>query len=87
LRALEEGLPVVRATPTGISAVIDARGRLLHAIPHGRMGVIDTRLPLAAPPTLFGRFGNLLTLCFALALVVAAIVVKRRTIAKRDEAR
>ena len=67
--------------------MIDARGRLLHAIPHGRMGVIDARLPLAAPPTLFARFGNGLPFAFALLLVVAAIVVKRRTIAKRHEAR
>ena len=81
LRALEEGLPVVRATPTGISAIIDSRGRLLHAIPLGRMGVIDARLPMPAPPTLFARFGNLLPLGFALLLAAAAWLVWRRTIA------
>jgi apolipoprotein N-acyltransferase len=78
LRALEEGLPVVRATPTGISAIVDARGRLLHSIPLGQMGVIDARLPLAAPPTLFARFGNLLSFAFALLLVAAAIAVGRK---------
>jgi apolipoprotein N-acyltransferase len=78
LRALEEGLPVVRATPTGISAVVDAHGRLLHSIPLGQMGVIDARLPLAAPPTLFARFGNLLPFAFALLLVAAAIAVGRK---------
>ena len=84
LRALEEGLPVVRATPTGISAVIDAQGRLLHSIPLGEMGVIDARLPLPAPPTLFARFGNWLPFGFALLLVAAAIAVRRKSRAIAD---
>ena len=46
LRALEEGLPVVRSTPTGISAIVDAHGRLLHSIPLGQMGR-DRRPPAA----------------------------------------
>ena len=79
LRALEEGVPVVRATPTGISAIIDARGRLLRFIPLGRMGVIDARLPLAAPPTLFARFGNVMPFAFALLLVGIALLVRRRS--------
>ena len=79
LRALEEGVPVVRATPTGISAIVDARGRLLRAIPHGEMGVIDARLPLAAPPTLFSRLGNWAPFAFALLLIVLAVLIKRRS--------
>ena len=79
LRALEEGLPVVRATPTGISAVIDAEGRLLHSLPLGAAGAIDARLPRAAPPTPFARFGNLLAFAFALLLVAAAVAVRRKT--------
>jgi apolipoprotein N-acyltransferase len=78
LRALEEGLPVVRATPTGISAIIDARGRLLHAIPLGVAGTIDGRLPLPAPPTLFARFGNVLPFVFALLLAASGLLVLRR---------
>jgi len=81
LRALEEGLPIVRATPTGISAIIDSRGGLVRSIALGRMGVIDARLPLAAPPTLFARLGNLLPLAFALLLAAAAWFAWRRTIA------
>ncbi|HYN46269.1 MAG TPA: apolipoprotein N-acyltransferase, partial [Allosphingosinicella sp.] len=79
LRAIEEGLPVIRATPTGISAVIDAQGRLLAGLPLGSAGVIDARLPRAAPPTPFARLGNLLSLAFALLLVAAAIAVGRKT--------
>ena len=76
LRALEEGLPVLRSTPTGISAVIDADGRLLASLPWRRPGVIDAQLPLARAPTLFARFGNLLP--FALALLLAAIAIAVR---------
>ena len=78
LRALEEGLPVLRATPTGISAVIDADGRLLDSIPLGEAGHIDARLPPPRAPTLFARFGNALPLGFALLLVAAAIALRRK---------
>jgi apolipoprotein N-acyltransferase len=78
LRALEEGLPVLRSTPTGISAVIDAEGRLLHSIPWRTAGVIDASLPAAKPPTLFARAGNILPFLFALALAAIAIAVRRK---------
>jgi apolipoprotein N-acyltransferase len=59
-RAIEEGLPIVRATPTGVSAVIDAYGRIADGdrLGFGRMAVIDARLPPAAAPTPFARFGE-----------------------------
>src|SRR6476469_2309835 len=61
LRAAEEGLPVLRSTPTGISAVIDARGKVVKSLPWRRAGVIDAVLPPAANgPTPFARLGNLL---------------------------
>lgn len=58
LRATEQGLPVLRAANTGVSAVIDARGRVLSALPMGEMGVIDARLPPPLPPTIYARFGD-----------------------------
>lgn len=78
LRAIEEGLPVVRATPTGISAVIDANGRLLASLPWRTAGAIDARLPAAHAPTPFARFGNLLPFVFALVLAAIARPWKRR---------
>jgi apolipoprotein N-acyltransferase len=78
LRALEEGMPVLRSTPTGISAVIDAEGRLLHSLPWRTAGVIDAQLPPAKPPTLFARAGNILPFLFALLLVGIAIAVGRK---------
>jgi apolipoprotein N-acyltransferase len=79
LRAIEEGLPIIRATPTGISAVIGADGIVEASLPLGAAGAIDARLPRAAPPTVFARFGNLLPFAFALLLVAAAIAVRRKT--------
>jgi apolipoprotein N-acyltransferase len=79
LRAIEEGMPIIRATPTGISAVIGADGALEQSIPLGTAGAIDARLPRAAPPTLFARYGNLLPFAFALLLIGAAIAVRRKT--------
>lgn len=76
LRALEEGLPVIRSTPTGISAVIDADGRLLHSIPHKTAGHIDTAMPRAHPATPFAVWGNMLSLIFAAALLLFAVALR-----------
>jgi apolipoprotein N-acyltransferase len=80
LRAMEEGLPVVRATPTGISAVIDADGRIVQSLPLGTAGRIDAKLPMAKAPTLFARHGNILPLGFATLLISFALLplVRRR---------
>ena len=71
LRAVEQGLPLVRAANTGVTAVIDARGRVLEALPFGTMGVLDTAIPGALPPTPYTRFGDgpVLLLLAGLALV------------------
>ena len=78
LRAIEEGLPVIRATPTGISAVIDADGRILASLPMHEAGRIDAFVPKAHAPTPFARYGNVLPVAFALLLLVAAIAFRRR---------
>jgi apolipoprotein N-acyltransferase len=74
LRAIEEGLPVVRATPTGVSAVIDANGRIIKSLPLGTSGRIDAVVPQAKAPTLFARFGNILPLGFAGLLIAYALL-------------
>ncbi len=59
-RAIEEGLPIVRSTPTGVSAVIDSSGRTVGPVLGlGAAGVIDLPLPPARPPTLYARWGDL----------------------------
>ncbi|WP_373475975.1 apolipoprotein N-acyltransferase [Sphingorhabdus sp.] len=74
LRAIEEGLPVVRATPTGISAIIDANGRIVQRLALGTAGRIDARLPVAKAPTLFATYGNILPVGFALLLIAGALL-------------
>lgn len=60
-RAIETGLPVVRATPTGVSAMIDPWGRVIdgHRLNSGESGVIDALLPQPTGITPYGRFGDL----------------------------
>jgi apolipoprotein N-acyltransferase len=74
LRAIEEGLPVIRSTPTGISAIIDADGRILHSLPLGTDGRIDAFLPRAKAPTLFSQFGNIIPLALAGLLVLLTLL-------------
>ena len=63
---------MVRATPTGISGIIDARGNVVEKLPQHELGVIDARLPAAAAPTLFAQFGNWLPFLFAALLIGAS---------------
>ena len=78
LRAAEEGLPVIRSTPTGISAIIDARGRIVASLPWRTAGVIDGVLPPAAvAPPPFARGGNWIPMLLAWALMFAAIALGR----------
>lgn len=73
-RAIEEGVPMVRSTPTGVSGVIDSRGRLQAGawMSLGRRGVIDAPLPPPDGPTLYARLGNLF---FAIMLLLSAAMV------------
>jgi apolipoprotein N-acyltransferase len=58
LRAIEEGLPLVRAANTGISAVIDPLGRIVARLGLGIEGVLDSGLPAAISPTVYARTGD-----------------------------
>lgn len=77
LRAIEEGLPVLRSTTTGISAVIDADGVVRQFIPRHRAARLDGVIPPAHSPTLFARLGNLLPLLWAALLIALSLVARR----------
>jgi apolipoprotein N-acyltransferase len=78
LRAIEEGLPVLRSTTTGISAVIDAGGGVRQSIAHGLSARIDGFVPRARAPTLFARLGNYLSLGWCVVVLVSGLVATRR---------
>ncbi len=78
LRAVEQGLPVVRAANTGISAVIDPLGRIVARLGLGAEGVLDSSLPSAIAPTIYARTGDIPA---AIMLAAAFIFVVRRRVA------
>jgi apolipoprotein N-acyltransferase len=80
LRSIETGLPMARSANTGISALIDAKGRLLDRIRLYTEGRIDAELPRPLPPTLYTRVGDI---GFAiLAIVALSIGARRRSSAR-----
>ena len=58
LRAIEAGLPLIRVANTGVTEVVDARGRVLASLPFGTQGHLDAALPGALSPTPYARFGD-----------------------------
>lgn len=70
IRAIEEGLPLVRVANTGISAVIDSFGRITAKLPLGEQGVVDAFLPSPISPTAYAVAGNLPVVASALILII-----------------
>ncbi len=83
MRAIEQGLPLVRVANTGISAVTDSYGRITALLGLGEEGVLDAALPDTAPPTWYGRCGNTLFWLLA-AFMLAATYVSSRFCNKRN---
>jgi apolipoprotein N-acyltransferase len=78
VRAIEEGLPVVRAANSGISAVIDAHGRVRASLALGLRDVVDSDLPVAVLATPFVRYGNVILLTMLLLCASAALLPSRQ---------
>lgn len=58
LRAVEQGLPMVRSANTGVSAMIGPRGEVRAQIALGQAGFVDALLPPALPPTVYAKTGD-----------------------------
>jgi apolipoprotein N-acyltransferase len=76
LRAIEEGIPIIRATPNGISALISPRGRLIATLGSHREGVIDGRIPQPLPPTVFSRLGLWASALFGIVLAAVGFALR-----------
>jgi apolipoprotein N-acyltransferase len=73
MRAIEEGLPVVRVANTGISALIDPYGRILSSLGLNEQGIIDCQLPNPLPPTVFSAYGTHLESILIWLLVLSSL--------------
>jgi apolipoprotein N-acyltransferase len=78
LRSAEQGLPMIRVANTGVSAMIDAAGRVTASLPLGETGWTDTPLPPALPPTIYARTGDGPVVVFALILLALSFLYNMR---------
>ena len=78
LRAIEQGLPLLRAANTGISAAYDARGRLIDRLDLGEKGVLTLDLPPALAPGLYARFGEVMFWLMVLGAFIFMWAIARR---------
>ncbi len=79
LRSIEAGLPMARSANTGISALIDGKGRMLARIPLYQAGKIEAPLPPALPRTLYDRAGDWLFWLLAISCLAPVYLKKQRT--------
>lgn len=78
LRTIEQGLPMIRAANTGISAILDPYGRTVAIAPLGIEAVVDGGLPKALPPTLFSRYPYAAPIILWIFVLVGAFIRPRR---------
>lgn len=77
IRAIEYGLPVIRVANTGISAIIDANGKLVEKISVNKSGYLDSFVPSRKQNTIYGLYGDLIFLSFLLLAVAIAFLNKK----------
>jgi apolipoprotein N-acyltransferase len=77
IRAIEQGLPMVRVANTGISGVIDPYGRVRQSLPLASAGIIDAALPAAISKTIYARYGALLFWCILMGAITLILIIAR----------
>ncbi|MFA6139559.1 MAG: apolipoprotein N-acyltransferase [Hyphomicrobium sp.] len=78
VRAVEEGLPIVRAANNGVSAVVDPSGRVVAMLRLNARGVIDSQIPGSIASTVYATLGDCTFVGLALIFITAAVVLSRR---------
>lgn len=78
IRAIETGLPLLRAANTGVSAVIDPAGRVLASLPLGQSGALDHPVPVGRAATVYWRTGDLGAIFLILVFSLASIALRHR---------
>ncbi len=81
MRAIETGLPVLRAANTGVSAAIDGRGRMIASLPLNEAGYVDAALPAPLAETLYSRIGDV---AFTVLLLLMLAGMVARSVFKTD---
>lgn len=77
VRSIEQGLPLIRAANSGISAVVDPYGRSIAELPLGVRGVLDATLPRALAPTIYAGAGRWSTALLVVLLVLSYVCGRR----------
>lgn len=72
MRAIEQGLPMVRVANSGISAVIDSYGRVVDSLPLNAQGILDVKLPAPVAGTLYAHYNELMLLLVLFCLIIFA---------------
>jgi len=78
MRAVEQGLPMARAANTGISAIVDAYGRVRNQLGLGQRGIVEGNLPVSLEATYFSRFGSMPFLVAVVLCLILAFAFNRR---------
>jgi apolipoprotein N-acyltransferase len=78
MRAVEEGLPLARAAQTGVSAVFDARGRLVTRGPLGESAIIRAPLPAPRAPTFYAELGLAISFSLSFAIFILGWILSGR---------
>jgi apolipoprotein N-acyltransferase len=80
VRAVEQGLPLVRSANTGISGVVDAYGRVTAKLGLEKRGIVDAALPAAIPPTLFVHYERPIEIGVLLLALIGWLAVRVQSI-------